>query len=265
GPTDTGTGLFSGYTPSNGSGAHNLGKYDKATWKYADTKTPASDQALVNNTWTNWDDLDPKCVLRLMWEHFSRYTPEKVEEITGCPKEKFLEVAETYIESGKPGKACTIMYAMGTTQHTYGTQNIRGYAILQLLLANIGVAGGGINALRGTSNVQGSTDMCLLEHILPGYLSMVSHTDQTLDDYIARAKGAKDFITPQGLAGDKTASWWWYNDDDPNYKKYMVSLLKAFWGDNATAANNFAFNYMPKKTSGGHNLTHIGAFEAMAK
>jgi len=265
GPADTGTGLFSGYTPSNGSGAHNLGKYDKATWKYADTKTPASDQALVNNTWTNWDDLDPKCVLRLMWEHFSRYTPEKVEEITGCSQEKFLEVAETYIESGKPGKAGTIMYAMGTTQHTYGTQNIRGYAILQLLLGNIGVAGGGINALRGTSNVQGSTDMCLLEHILPGYLSMVSHTDQTLDDYIARAKGVKDFITPQGLAGDKTASWWWYNDDDPNYKKYMVSLLKAFWGDNATAANNFAFNYMPKKTAGGHNLTHIGAFEAMAE
>ena len=265
GPADTGTGLFSGYTPGNGSGAHNLGKYDKATWQYADTETPASDQALVNNTWTSWGDLNPKCVLRLMWEHFSRYTPEKVEEITGCSQEKFLEVAETYIESGKPGKAGTIMYAMGTTQHTYGTQNIRGYAILQLLLGNIGVAGGGINALRGTSNVQGSTDMCLLEHILPGYLSMVSHTDQTLDDYIARAKGAKDFITPKGLAGDKTASWWWYNDDDPNYKKYMVSLLKAFWGDNATAANNFAFNYLPKKTSGGHNLTHIGAFEAMAE
>jgi formate dehydrogenase major subunit len=265
GPADTGTGLFSGYSPSNGSGAHNLGKYDKATWQYADTETPASDQALVNNTWTSWSDLNPRCVLRLMWEHFSRYTPEKVKEITGCSQEKFLEVAETYSESGKPGKAGTIMYAMGTTQHTYGTQNIRGYAILQLLLGNIGVAGGGINALRGTSNVQGSTDMCLLEHILPGYLSMVSHTDQTLDDYIARAKGAKDFITPKGLAGDKTASWWWYNDDDPNYKKYMVSLLKAFWGDNATAANDFAFNYLPKKTSGGHNLTHIGAFEAMAE
>ena len=89
--------------------------------------------------------------------------------------DKFLEVCEEYAASGKPGWSGTIMYAMGTTQHTYGTQNIRGYAILQLLLANIGIAGGGINALRGTSNVQGSTDMCLLSHILPGYLSVVNH------------------------------------------------------------------------------------------
>ncbi len=263
GPADTGTGLFSGYTASTNGTPGKLGKYDKSTWMYADATTPASDQALVNNTWTRWEDLDPKCVLRLLWENFKDYTPEKVEEVTGCPKSTFLEVTETYAESGAPGKAGTIMYAMGTTQHTYGTQNIRGYAILQLLLGNVGVAGGGINALRGTSNVQGSTDMCLLSHILPGYLAVPTHTDQSLNDYIARAKGAKDFITPQGLAGDKSASWWWYNDDDPNYKKYIVSLLKAWYGDNATAANDFGFNYLPRVT-GGDGYTHIEVFEAAA-
>ena len=263
GPADTGTGLFSGYTASTNGGPGKLGSYDKSTWMYADATTPASDQALVNNTWERWDDLDPKCVLRLLWENFKDYNETKVEEVTGCPKDTFLTVAETYAESGKTGRAGTIMYAMGTTQHTYGTQNIRGYAILQLLLANVGVAGGGINALRGTSNVQGSTDMCLLFHILPGYLAVPKHTDQSLSDYIARAKSGKDFITPQGLEGDKTASWWWYNDDDPNYKKYMVSLLKAWYGDNATAANDFGFNYLPRVT-GGVDYTHIGVFEAVA-
>ncbi len=263
GPGDNGTGLFSGYTASSNGTPGRLGSYDKSTWQYADTDTPASDQALVNNTWTKWEDLDPKCVLRLLWEHFSRYTPEKVESITGCSQEDFLTVAETYVESGAPGKAGTIMYAMGTTQHTYGTQNIRGYAILQLLLGNIGVAGGGINALRGTSNVQGSTDMLLLYHLLPGYLYMTNHNEQSLDAYLATAKKGRGIVTPQGLAGDKSAAWWWYNDADPNTKKYIVSLLKAWYGDNATAANDFGYNYLPKKT-GGVDYSHIPIFEAVA-
>ncbi|MEE8619339.1 MAG: molybdopterin-dependent oxidoreductase, partial [Dehalococcoidales bacterium] len=262
GPGDNGTGLFSGYSASNNGTPGRLGKYDKSTWQYADTNTPASDQALINNTWTNWEDLNPKCILRLLWEHFSRYTPEKVESITGCPKEDFQTVTETYAESGAPGKAGTIMYAMGTTQHTYGTQNIRGYAILQLLLGNIGVAGGGINALRGTSNVQGSTDMLLLYHLLPGYLYMINHNEQSLDDYLASAKKGRGIVTPQGLAGDKSAAWWWYNDADPNSKKYIVSLLKAWYGDNATAANKFGFNYLPKKTSG-DDYSHMAIFEAV--
>jgi len=263
GPGDNGTGLFSGYIASNNGTPGRLGEYDKSTWQYADTNTPASDQALINNTWTKWEDLNPRCVLRLLWEHFSRYTPEKVESITGCPQEDFLTVAETYAESGAPGKAGTIMYAMGTTQHTYGTQNIRGYAILQLLLGNIGVAGGGINALRGTSNVQGSTDMLLLYHLLPGYLYMTNHNEQSLDDYLATAKKGRGIVTPQGLAGDKSAAWWWYNDADPNSKKYIVSLLKAWYGDNATVANEFGFNYLPKKTSG-DDYSHIAIFEALA-
>jgi formate dehydrogenase major subunit len=256
-------GRFIGYTENTDDAPSKVGSYDKSKWGYANATTPASDPAVVNNTWTSWSDLDPKCVLRLLWENYEAYTPEKVSEVTGCPVDTFKEVCETYAASGAPGKAGTIMYAMGTTQHTYGTQNIRGYAILQLLLGNIGVAGGGINALRGTSNVQGSTDMCLLSHILPGYLAVVQNTDQTLEDYKNRAKSAKDFITPQGLAGDKSASWWWYNEDDPNYMKYMVSLLKAWWGDNATADNDFCFSYLPKVTVG-HDYTHIGAFEAVA-
>ena len=262
GPGDNGTGLFSGYSASSKGTPGRLGSYDKSTWQYADTNTPATDSALLNNTWTDWDDLDPKCVLRLMWEHFSRYTPEKVESITGCPEADFLNIAKTYAESGAPGKAGTIMYAMGTTQHTYGTQNIRGYAILQLLLGNIGVAGGGINALRGTSNVQGSTDMLLLYHLLPGYLYMINHNEQTLDDYLATAKKGRGIVTPQGLAGDKSAAWWWYNEDDPNSKKYIVSLLKAWYGNNATAANEFGFSYLPKKTST-DDYSHIAIFEAV--
>ncbi|GAI50463.1 unnamed protein product, partial [marine sediment metagenome] len=149
---------------------------------------------------------------------------------------------------GQKSKAGTIMYAMGTTQHTYGTQNVRVYAIIQLLLGNMGVAGGGINALRGTSNVQGSTDMCLLSHILPGYLAVPKEGDTDLRAYLRRVSPAT--IIPQGLAGDISANWW------GNYKKYIVSLLKAWYGDVATEGNGFCFNYLPK-CDPGVNYTHI--------
>ena len=152
------------------------GKYTtdaKNTWKYADTKTPAADLSLE----------DPDCVFQLLKKHYSRYDVDTVCNITGTPKDVYLEVIKTYTATGKRDKAGTICYAMGATQHTYGTQNIRTYAILQLLLGNMGVAGGGINALRGTSNVQGSTDMCLLSHILPGYLNVPLESDTDLEAY----------------------------------------------------------------------------------
>ncbi len=229
------------------------GKYtaaSKNTWKYADTKTPATDPTLK----------DPNCVFQLLKEHFSRYNADTVCDITGTPKDVYLEVCQTYAATGQKGKAGTIMYAMGTTQHTYGTQNIRGYAILQLLLANMGVAGGGINALRGTSNVQGSTDMCLLEHILPGYLNVPVEGDTDLDTYIKRTgKHVDATITPQGLAGDKSSNWW------GNSKKYVVSLLKAWYGDAATKDNDFCFHYLPKSARATVNYTHIGMFEAMGE
>ena len=278
-------GCFVGYTESIADAPSVVGSYSTANWGYEDKVRPDADPALVSNTWTTWEDLNPKTVLRLLWENYRDYTPEKVSEVTGCPVDKFLEVAQAYAESGAPGWAGTIMYAMGTTQHTYGTQNIRGYAIMQLLLGNIGVAGGGINALRGTSNVQGSTDMCLLEHILPGYLNTPAHTDQSLNDHIMRV--GKKPVSPDGLAAAVSLNWWGaksgtnpsapddlavqpsFDDTDvanyatPNYKKYIVSLLKAWYGDNATAANDFCFNYLGKKTPV-RNLTHIGVFEGIA-
>ena len=229
------------------------GKYTAAaknTWKYADTKNPATDPTLR----------DPNCVFQLLKKHFSRYDADTVCNITGTPKDVYLEVCQAYAATGQKGKAGTIMYAMGTTQHTYGTQNIRGYAILQLLLANMGVAGGGINALRGTSNVQGSTDMCLLEHILPGYLNVPVEGDTDLDTYIKRTgKHVDATITPQGLAGDKSSNWW------GNSKKYVVSLLKAWYGDAATQDNDFCFHYLPKSARATVNYTHIGMFEAMGE
>ncbi len=228
------------------------GKYNtasKGTWKYANTATPATDTTLK----------DPDCVFQLMKKHYSRYDADTVCDITGTPKDVYLEVCQTYAASGRTGKAGTIMYAMGTTQHTYGTQNVRSYAVLQLLLGNMGVAGGGINALRGTSNVQGSTDMCLLAHILPGYLNVPMEGDTDLDTYILRTgKHAGATITPQGLAGDVSSNWW------GNSRKYVVSLLKAWYGDAATADNDFGFHNLPK-CDPSVNYTHIGMIEAMGR
>ena len=218
----------------------------KATWKYADSETPSTDPTLT----------DPHCVFQLLKQHYSRYDVETVCSITGTPEDVYLDVCRTYCATGVKGKAGTIMYAMGTTQHTYGTQNVRSYAVLQLLLGNMGVAGGGINALRGTSNVQGSTDMCLLSHILPGYLAAPVESDTNLEAYLARARPS--VITPQGLTGDKSSNWW------GNYKKYIVSLLKAWYGDAVTADNDYCFSYLPKCDTS-VNYTHIGIIEAMGR
>ena len=218
----------------------------KRTWKYADTETPSTDPTLKN----------PSCVFQLLKQHYSRYDVDMVCDITGTPKDVYLDVCNTYCATGATGKAGTIMYAMGTTQHTYGTQNVRSYAVLQLLLGNMGIAGGGINALRGTSNVQGSTDMCLLTHILPGYLAAPNTSDTDLDAYLKRARPA--VIKPQGLTGDQSSNWW------GNYKKYIVSLLKAWYGDAATADNDFCFNYLPK-CDASVNYTHIGMIEAIGQ
>ena len=232
GPADL-DGVFSGLDEANR-------RYDKSTWQYHvdENGIPKKDKTLK----------DPDCVFQLLKKHFARYDADKVCKITGTPNDVFLEICRTYAATGKTGKSGTIMYAMGTTQHTYGTQNIRSYAILQLLLGNVGVTGGGINALRGESNVQGSTDMCLLAHILPGYLSMPQNKDKTLQDYLDRA-------TPK--SNDPNSANWWQN-----YPKYIVSLLKAWYGDAATKDNDFGFGYLPK-SSGNSNYYHINLFEAM--
>jgi len=224
-------GLFSGYD-------NKKRQYDKKSWQYqVDEKgIPKIDKTLKN----------PDSVFQLLKKHFSRYTLEKVSGTTGTPSELIVKIAKTYGATGQNGKSGTIMYAMGTTQHTVGTQNIRTYAILQLLLGNMGVAGGGINALRGESNVQGSTDHAILFHILPGYLKTPRSENQTLDQYL-------EAWTPKSN-DPRSANWWQHTP------KYMVSLLKAFWGDKANKGNEFCYQYLPKVEA---NYSHISLFEAM--
>jgi formate dehydrogenase-N alpha subunit len=239
---DENDGKFPGFIPGNDP---NFGSYDKSTWTFQKDADGIilKDKALQ----------DPNCVFQLLKQQFARYDADTVCATTGTDKQTYLEICETYARlTGPVGKSGTIMYAMGTTQHTHGTQNIRAYAILQLLLGNIGVAGGGINALRGESNVQGSTDHCLLSHILPGYLTPPAATQATLQDHLD-AKLAS-FAT----ADPKSASWWL------NYPKYYVSLLKSWYGDNATAANEFGYGWLPKLNPG-TNYSHISLFEAMGE
>jgi formate dehydrogenase-N alpha subunit len=224
-------GLFTGYDTAKRM-------YAKDTWQYQldGNGNPKKDPTLQ----------DPNCVFQLLKKHLSRYTLEKVSSITGCPTELIVEVAKTYGATGAKDKSATIMYAMGTTQHTVGTQNVRTYAMLQLLLGNVGVAGGGINALRGESNVQGSTDMALLFHIIPGYLKTPRVENQTLAEYLEK-------WTPKSN-DPKSANWWQHTP------KYVVSLLKAFWGDKAQKDNEFCYQYLPKLSA---NCDHIAMFEAM--
>jgi formate dehydrogenase major subunit len=237
-------GKFSGFQMAEElPGVGQFGKYDKATWKW---QTDGDGIPLKDKTLQ-----DPNCVFQLLKKQFARYTPDTVCSVTGTDKDTYLAVCETYARTGAVGKSGTIMYAMGTTQHTHGTQNIRAYAILQLLLGNIGVAGGGINALRGESNVQGSTDHCLLFHILPGYLKPPDAAEATLEDHLDGRAAA--FAT----SDPKSASWWL------NYPKYLVSLLKSWYGDNATEANEFGYQWVPKLNPG-TNYSHIALFEAMA-
>ena len=176
-----------------------------------------------------------QCVFQLLKKHYSRYNTKLVSKITGTPREDLLKVYQTYAATGARGKAATIMYAMGWTQHTVGVQNIRTMAMIQLLLGNMGVAGGGVNALRGESNVQGSTDHCLLFHIWPGYLATPSTKWPTLGDYLKRRAKSNDPLS---------ANWW------QNEPKYMVSLLKSFFGEKATKNNDFGYNWVPKIDAG---------------
>jgi formate dehydrogenase major subunit len=214
-------GLFSGWDP-------NKKKYDKASWV---TKKDAKGMPEKDVTLQN-----PRCVFQLLKKHYSRYTPEKVSDITGTPVPDLMKVYETYAATGQKGKSGAIMYALGWTHHTVGVQNIRTSAILQLLLGNIGIAGGGINALRGQPNVQGSTDGCLLWHLLPGYLKVAKASQQTLADY-------NKANTPK-TADPMSPNWW------GNYSKYSVSLLKSYYGDKATKENDFGYAWLPKADDG---------------
>jgi formate dehydrogenase major subunit len=171
---------------------------------------------------------DPRCVFQVLKRHFARYTPELVEEACGIPAEAFLNVADVFTSASGPEKTAAIAYAVGWTQHSTGVQIIRAAAIVQLLLGNIGRPGGGIMALRGHASIQGSTDVPTLYDILPGYLPMPTEKERDLAAYFEKHKAAKG---------------WWHNID-----RYMVSLLKAYYGEAATAQNDFAFGLLPRLT-----------------
>ena len=212
-------GLFSGFTDDDGDG---FGSYDQSTWTY---QTDADGVALRDETLQ-----DPNCVFQLLKKHYARYDLATVSAITGCPDAKIKAAYDLYATTGQPDKTGNIMYAMGQTQHTVGSQNVKSMAMVQLLLGNTGRPGGGVNALRGESNVQGSTDMGILAHLLPGYVGIpVSVKHATLADYLTKE-------TP------KTSYW-------SNKPKFLISMLKAWWGDYATAETDFAFDYLPKPES----------------
>jgi formate dehydrogenase major subunit len=241
-------GLFSGFNAATKT-------YDRSTWNYqgaggAPHPAPASPPAagaapkppslppLPANVAFDPSLQHPRCVFQLLKQQYSRYTPEVVERITGIPQKQFLEVADLFTSIRKNGdmkKVATVIYAVGWTQHTYGTQNIRTAAMLQLLLGNVGRAGGGVNALRGHSNIQGATDMAGIFDNLPGYLKVPTPADTDLTAWLKR-------ITP---TASKPNGWDSYNYWS-NTPKFAVSLLKSLYGDAATKQNDFAYNYLPK-------------------
>ena len=211
-------GIFSGYDEK-------AGKYtDKSSWNY---EIGEDGFAKVDPTLQH-----PRCVYQLMKAFYSRYTPEKVQQICGVSPEQFHKVAETLASTAVAGRAATILYALGWTHHSTGAQTIRLGAMVQLLLGNMGIAGGGMNALRGHSNIQGLTDLGLMSNLLPGYMTLPFEAEQDFDAYIG-ARASKP-LRPNQL------SYW------QNYKKFHVSLMKSWWGDAATQDNNFAFDYLPK-------------------
>jgi formate dehydrogenase-N alpha subunit len=210
--------------------------YDTSTWQY---QTDADGKILRDETLQ-----DPYCVFQLLKKHFARYTIDVVENMCGMPRDKFLEVAQAFAATGAPEKTGTILYAMGQTQHTVGTQNVRAMAMLQLLLGNTGRPGGGVNALRGESNVQGSTDMAVLYDIIPAYMATPNAAKHpTLADYLEKE-------TPSG-------GYW------VNKPKFLTSLLKAWWGDYAMKATDFCYDYLPKISGGIDTYSWIAMFHAI--
>ena len=211
------------------------GTYDTSSWQFETDEVPRFDGNGTVKVPKRDDTLQhPRCVINLIRRHFARYTPEMVEEACGTPRETFLEVANLLADNSGRERTTAFAYAVGWTQHTVGVQYIRTASILQLLLGNIGRPGGGIMALRGHANIQGATDIPTLYDTMPGYLPMPSalRDEATLADYL------KSVTKPTG--------WW------ANTPKYVVSLLKAYYGDHATEANDFAFDYLPQ-ISGDHS------------
>ena len=247
--TDDLDGLFSGW---NAAGGH----YEVDSWQYEGVERPPAagprevlsgepesehgSQAQAEHRDPSLQD--PSCVLQILKRHYARYTPEMVEEVCGIPQELFLRVAETLCDNSGRERTSAFCYAVGWTQHTVGVQYIRTAAIIQLLLGNIGRPGGGILALRGHASIQGSTDIPTLFNLLPGYLPMPKSTSDT------------DFEKYVENNGSQTG-WW------AEFPKYIVSLLKAWFGDAAKASNGWCYDYLPQLT-GDHS--HMATVADMA-
>ncbi len=225
-------GLFSGYDEQKRD-------YDRASWDY---EWDEQGFAKVDMTLEH-----PRCVWNLLKAHVAAYTPEMVERICGTPKDAFLKVAEMISRTAVPDKVMTSMYALGWTQHSKGSQNIRCMAMLQLILGNMGLMGGGMNALRGHSNIQGLTDLGLMSNLLPGYLTLPNEREGDFDTYM-RTRGFKPQRPGQ-------ISYW------QNYRKFFVSFQKSMWGDNATAENQWGYDYLPKLDVPTYDV--LRAFELM--
>ncbi|VBA61973.1 Formate dehydrogenase 2 subunit alpha (cytochrome c-553) [Mycobacterium attenuatum] len=226
-------GLFSGYDPGSAS-------YDPASWHYEATQ--AAERVAPDHLGSGGPAVEggagpipadptlqhPRCVYQILKRHYARYTPEMVERVCGVPADTFLQVARAWAENSGRERTTALVYSVGWTQHSMGAQFIRAGSIIQLLLGNIGRPGGGIFALRGHASIQGSTDVPTLFNLLPGYLAMPQAGQDTLADYLDR-------IMSQNQKG------FWHNAD-----AYMVSLLKEYWGEHATADNDYCFDYLPR-------------------
>ena len=227
-------GLFSGYDEEKRD-------YNRESWDYVigEDGFVVTDPSLQN----------PRCVWNLLKAHVAPYTPEMVERVCGTPKDKFLKIAAIIAECSSPTKTMTSMYALGWTQHSKGSQNIRAMAMLQLILGNIGVRGGGMNALRGHSNIQGLTDVGLMSNLIPGYLSIPTEKEPDFATYM-KSRAFKPLRPGQ-------MSYW------QNYGKFMVSFLKSMWGDAARADNGWAYHYLPKLDVPAYDILRV--FELMSQ
>ncbi len=239
--TESLDGLFSGFDQDG----H---RYDNSSWQYQgqqESPSPNTHQQFSSMSYSQrlgnmagvWPPpsdptmQDPNCVFQIVKRHFARYTPEMVEEVCGVPQDQFLAVAQALAENSGRERTTAFCYAVGWTQHSKGPQIIGACTLLQLLMGNIGRPGGGIMALRGHASIQGSTDIPTLYDILPGYLAMPN----TFDDH----------ATLQGYLKEETPKTGYWN----NLPKFMISLLKAYYGDNATAENEYGYQYLPKISS----------------
>jgi formate dehydrogenase major subunit len=242
-------GLFSGYDEAART-------YDPTKWDYERETGPAPAgtgarpglaQGTAGKTSPSFAKVDPtlqdpRSVFQLLKEHYSRYTPDLVSAITGMPKDKFIEIAEAMGSTATPDKVGSIVYAVGLTHHTSGVQIIRALGMVQMLLGNVGRPGGGVNAERGHANIQGNTDNAISWEILPGYLAIPKPGMETIDDYMEKVPAKQLRSNSINYFGN-------------NYKKFLVSLLKGWYGDEASEDNEFAYSWLPKPAQNSSWLT----------